>query len=222
VVISGRGLFPQGTFGLGMNYAVLTCVASRFFLRAASGIGEIMNPAIHYDLVVPVGDVENTVGAPDASVTVVEYGDFECPTCKQTAPLLKHLLERFVGTLRLVYRHFPLEEVHPHALLAAEAAECAAAQGRFWSMHDLLYENQAHLKAKQLAHYAERLELDMTRYHAEMDDHVYLQRVREQIDGGRRSSVRATPGLFVNRKVVDVSFGPQALIEAIERAIHGR
>ncbi|HTT12484.1 MAG TPA: DsbA family protein [Burkholderiaceae bacterium] len=181
-----------------------------------------MNQEMHYDLAVPVGVVENLTGAPDAAVTLVEYGDFECPTCKQTAPLLKHLLERFAGRLRLVFRHFPLEEVHPHALLAAEAAECAAAQGRFWAMHDLLFDNQAHLKAKQLASYAERLELDMTRYHAEIDDHVYLQRVREHIDGGQRSSVHATPGLFVNRKVVDVSFGPQGLIDAIERALHAR
>jgi len=181
-----------------------------------------MHHATHYDLVVPVGEVEHVLGAPGAAVTIVEYGDFECPTCKQTAPLLKHLLERFAGAVRLVYRHFPLEEVHPHALLAAEASECAAGQGHFWAMHDLLFDNQAHLKAKQLAAYAERLELDMTRYHAEMDDHVYLQRVREHMEGGRRSSVRATPGFFVNRKLIDVSFGQQALIDATERAVHGR
>jgi len=181
-----------------------------------------MNQSIHHDLVVPVGKNENVLGEPDPVVTIVEYGDFECPNCKQAAPLLKHLLERFAGAVRLVYRHFPLEEVHPHALLAAEAAECAAGQGRFWAMHDLLFENQAHLKAKQLAGYAERLELDMTRYHAEIDDHVYLQRVREHMDGGRRSSVRATPGVFVNRQTVDLSFGPQALVDAVEQAVRGR
>jgi len=185
-------------------------------------MGEEVNQPIHYDLVVPVGAAEHVLGAHDAAVTVVEYGDFECPSCRQAAPLLKHLLERFAGKLRLVYRHFPLEEVHPHALGAAEAAECAAGQGRFWAMHDLLFENQAHLKAKQLARYAEQLELDMTRYHAEIGDHVYLQRVREHITGGRRSAVRARPGLFVNRKVVDFSFGPQALTEAVDRAVHPR
>ena len=84
-------------------------------------MGEEVNQPIHYDLAVPVGAAEHALGAHDAAVTVVEYGDFECPSCKQAAPLLKHLLERFAGKLRLVYRHFPLEEVHPHALLAAES-----------------------------------------------------------------------------------------------------
>src|SRR5580698_7073067 len=109
-------------------------------------------------------------GPPHAAVTVVEFGDFECPNCKQAAPAVKLLLERFEERVGYVWRHFPLVEVHPHAMRAAQAAEAAGAQGKFWSMHDVLFENQTHLDAHHLRAYAERLGLDMARYTAEMDD----------------------------------------------------
>src|SRR6058998_1147398 len=138
-----------------------------------------------FHLSVPETASDHTIGPPESLVTVVEYGDFECPNCKQAAPVVKLLLNRFAGRIRFVYRHFPLEEVHPHALQAAESAESAGAQGKFWPMHDLLFDNQAHLKLHQLRSYAERLQLDMARYTAEMDDHVYLQRIREHMQSGR-------------------------------------
>jgi protein-disulfide isomerase len=172
------------------------------------------------DLAVPVQATDHVIGASHAPVTVVEYGDFECPNCKQAAPAVKLLLERFAARVQVVFRHFPLEEVHPHALAAAQAAECAAGQGKFWEMHDLLFANQDHLKTHQLRSYAEQLQLDMARYDAEMDDAVYLQRIREQIDGGRRSGVRGTPGFFVNGRIQDVSFGIRALFDAVEAAVH--
>ena len=169
-----------------------------------------------FELSVPVNQTDHTVGPSDAAVTVVEYGDFECPNCKQAAPAVKLLLEHFAGRVRFVYRHFPLTEVHPHALEAALAAEAAGAQHKFWPMHDLLFEHQDRLKLKQLRAYAERLELDMTSYNAEMDDTVYLQRVREQIDSGQRSGVRATPTFFINGAIHDVSFGFQSLWDRVE------
>src|SRR5262252_3880390 len=92
----------------------------------------------------PVSNVDHTIGPSHAPVTVVEYGDFECPNCKQAAPALQLLLSRHPGRVRLVWRQFPLEEVHPHALQAALASEAAAGQGKFWAMHDLLLENQRH------------------------------------------------------------------------------
>jgi len=168
------------------------------------------------ELAVPVTAIDHAQGPDHAPVTLVEYGDFECPTCKQTAPLLKLLLERRPGKLRVVFRHYPLEGVHPHALLAAQAAEAAGAQGKFWPMHDLLFANQMHLKIAQLRGYAEQLELDMTRFNAEMGDEVYLQRVREQIEGGNRSNVRATPTIFVNGVIHDTSFGLKSLEDAVE------
>src|SRR5258706_3830179 len=178
-----------------------------------------MDPHHKFELAVPVSAADHLLGASHAPVTIVEYGDFECPNCKQAAPAVKHLLTRFAGRVRVVYRHFPLEEVHPHALHAALAAETAAGQGQFWPMHDLLVANQSHLKPNQLRGYAERLELDMVRFDAEMKDELYLQRVREHIEGGSRRGGGAPPPVYINGKIHDVSFGLQHLAEGIERAL---
>ena len=171
------------------------------------------------DLVVPASDTDNALGPAHATVTVIEYGDFECPNCKQAAPGVKLLLARFADRIRFVFRHFPLEEVHPHALHAALAAEAAGRQGAFWPMHDLLFENQQHLKLRQLRGYAERLELDLARFDADVSDEIDLQRIREHVEGGRRSGVRGTPTFFVNAKIQDVSFGLQALEARIESVL---
>jgi protein-disulfide isomerase len=101
-------------------------------------------------LLLPVEPTDHALGPDHAPVTIVEYGDFECPICKMAAPGVKLLLDRHPNRVRLVFRHFPIEEAHPHALQAAEAAEAAAAQGRFWEMHDLLFANQAHLKRREM------------------------------------------------------------------------
>jgi protein-disulfide isomerase len=172
-----------------------------------------------FELSLPVGAADHILGPSQAAVTVVEYGDFECPNCKQAAPAVKLLLTRFAGRVRFAYRHFPLEGVHPHALHAALAAEAAGAQGKFWPMHDLLFENQAHLKLPQLRRYAERLELDLARYDAEMASDLYLQRVRSHIASGEESGVRGTPGFFVDGIIQDVSFGMHRLFDAVEAAL---
>jgi protein-disulfide isomerase len=114
-----------------------------------------------------------------------------------------------------VFRHFPLEAAHPHALLAAQAAESAGGQNKFWEMHDLLFDNQNHLKAQHLREYAAQLDLDMPRFIAELDDEIYLQRVREHMQGGVASHIRGTPGFFVNGVIQDVSFGMQSLMDAV-------
>src|SRR6516164_5141066 len=155
-------------------------------------------------------------GRPDAPVTVLEYGDYECPYCRGAARDVQEMLARYPDTVRFVFRNFPIAQLHPHAELAAEAAEAAGAQGKFWPMHDLLFENQLHLKAKSLREYAEEARLDLERYDYEMSDHVYLQRVLEHIEGGARSSVRSTPTFFVNGVICDVSFGLEHLQQAIE------
>ena len=167
------------------------------------------------DLVAPVTAVDHHLGPEHAPITIVEYGDFECPTCKQAAPALKLLLQHFPGQVRFVFRHFPLEEVHPHALAAAEAAEVAGAQGKFWQMHDVLFTNQLHLSNANLHGYAEKIGLDMARYTAEMDDEIYRQRIREHIDTGRRSGVRGTPGIFFNGVIHDASAGMQSLFDKV-------
>ncbi len=180
------------------------------------------HPQQHTDLSEPVGSSDHVLGPDHAPVIVVEYGDFECPNCRNAAPAVKMLLTRFPEEVRFAFRHFPLEEFHPHALVAAEAAECAGAQGKFWQMHDVLFENQAHLKPKHLLGYAEQLGLDMAQYVAAMDDEVYRQRVREHIASGRRSHLRATPGFFVNGKIQDVSFGLHSLGDAVEAVLKSR
>jgi protein-disulfide isomerase len=172
-----------------------------------------------FELAVPVSAVDHILGSAHARVTIVEYGDFECPNCKQAAPAVKLLLQKFAGRVRVAFRHFPLEEVHPHALHAGLAAEAAGAQGRFWEMHDLLFDNQQHLKLKQLHGYADKLGLDMTRYDGDMGREAHLQRIREQIESGQRSGVRATPTFFVNGKIQDVSFGLQSLAHGVEAAV---
>ena len=162
---------------------------------------------------------DHTLGGPHAAVNIVEYGDFECPNCKQAAPAVKLILAHFEGRVRLAWRHFPLEEVHPHALHAALAAEAAGAQGRFWPMHDLLFANQSQLELKQLRGYAERLELDMPRYDADMKAESCLQRVRKEIENGKKAGVRSTPTFLVNGDIQDVSFGLQALRDRVERIL---
>jgi protein-disulfide isomerase len=172
-----------------------------------------------FQLTVPVNAADHSIGPTHASVVVVEYGDFECPNCKQAAPAVKLLLRHFTGRIRFVYRHFPLEEVHPHALQAAEAAESAGAQGKFWPMHDLLFDNQPHLTLHQLRSYAEKLQIDTVRYTAEMDGHRYLQRIREHMQSGRESGARHTPTFFVDGRIQDVSFGLRSLFDSVDAAL---
>lgn len=178
-----------------------------------------MNHPHAFELTVPVSAVDHSLGPEHAPVTLVEYGDFECPSCKQAAPAVRLLMERHAGRVRLVFRHFPIEEIHPHALHAAEVSEVAGAQGRFWQMHDLLFDNQRHLKKQQLRTYAERLGLDMARYTAEIDDEIYLQRIREHQRSGHDSGVRSTPAFFLNGRIQDVSFGMQELFDAVDAAL---
>jgi protein-disulfide isomerase len=178
-----------------------------------------MNSRHYFELAIPVQPTDHHLGPAHAPVTLVEYGDLECPNCKAAAPAVRLLLAHFSGKLRFVFRHFPLEEVHPHALQAALAAEAAGGQGKFWPMHDLIFDNQAHLKPNNLRAYAGQIELDMVRFDADMADELYLQRIREQIDGGSRSGVRATPTFFLNGRLHDVSYGLQSLRGAIESAL---
>jgi protein-disulfide isomerase len=178
-----------------------------------------MTPTHQPSLVVAPEPTDHTQGPEHSRVTVIEYGDFECPSCKVAATTPTLLMERFPNKVRFVFRHFPVVEAHPHAMLAAEAAEAAAAQGKFWPMYHMLFDNQAHLGEKNLLRYALEVGLDMTRYVAEMDDHIYLQKVREHMDGARRSHIRATPTFFINGVLQDISFGMKALHDAVAAAV---
>jgi protein-disulfide isomerase len=172
------------------------------------------------DLKVPIGPTDHVRGPPEARITLVEYGDFECPICRAAEPGVRMLLDQHPATVRLIYRHFPIESAHPHALMAAEAAEAAAAEGQFWAMHALLMRPHARLDHASLLGYATQLDLDLAQFTAALDDEIYRQRVREQVDGATRSHVRTSPGFFVNGRLVDVSGGLHRLGEAI--ALHVR
>ncbi len=176
-------------------------------------------PSELFALAVPVGQSDHALGPATARVKIVEYGDFECPYCQQAYHGVSILLKHFGSDVRFVFRHFPLREVHPHAELAAEAAEAAGAQGAFWRFHNRLFDNHLHLKARNLRQYAEQEEIDLKRFDAEMADHIYLQRVQEHIEGGVRSGVRATPTFFVNGALCDVSFGLDNLRAAVDGAL---
>lgn len=164
-------------------------------------------------------ELDHCLGAPDAALILLEYGDYECAACANAHPLVKHLIESFGDQMKLVYRHFPINEIHPHAELAAEAAEAAGAQGSFWGMHNLLFANSSHLKLTALLSYAEQLELDMTRFKAEMQDRIYLQRVQEHRQSGDLLELRGTPTFFLNGKMIDVSFGLEHLEDAVYAAV---
>jgi protein-disulfide isomerase len=171
------------------------------------------------DLAAPVTAIDHVRGAEHAPVTIVEYGDFECPVCRAAEPSVRMLLNHHDGAVRLVFRHFPLEHAHPHALMAAEATEAAAAQGAFWEMHDLLLAEGAALSRTALERHAASLSLDIAAFKASLDDEIYRQRVREHIDSGVHSHLRATPGFFVNGRVCDVSGGMYALSEAVAKLL---
>jgi protein-disulfide isomerase len=162
---------------------------------------------------------DHETGNKNARLTLVEYGDYECPRCAQAELLIHHFLETFGDRLRFVFRHFPDAAAHPHAELAAEAAEAAAAQGKFWQMHALLFSMPQHLTLASLTRFAEALELDMTRFTAELADHVYLQRVREHHAAAERLGLRATPSLFFNDALVDTSFGLDKLENLVRDAL---
>ena len=168
----------------------------------------------------PHENTDHIRGPASAPVTVVEYGDFECPSCRQAHAALKVMLPHFGDKVRFVFRHFPQREVHPHAELAAEAAEAAGAQGKFWEMHDLLFEHRIHSDEKHVLDCATRVGLDLPRYHNDIADQVYLQRVQEHLESGHRVDVRGTPAFFVNGRFVDVSFGLERLEKAIEKILH--
>jgi protein-disulfide isomerase len=169
-------------------------------------------------LVLPVGERDHVLGSPDAPVTLVEYGDYECPHCRAAYPNVE-VAQRALGSrLCFAYRHFPLTQIHPRALPAAEAAEAAGAQGRFWPMHGLLFENQEALEDQHLVVYAELLGLDVGRFTRELAEHVWEPRVREDFMTGVRSGVNGTPTFFINGVRHDGAWDAETLIAALTRA----
>jgi protein-disulfide isomerase len=169
-------------------------------------------------LTVPIGASDHTIGPPGAALQLVEYGDFECPYCGAAHPEVAKLLRIVGDDLLFAFRHFPLTQIHPHAGLAAEAAEAAGAQGDFWGMHDLLFENQRRLGLDDLLSYAQALDLDLPRFALELESHAHQPKVREDFLTGVRSGVNGTPTFFVNGIRHNGGYDAASLIAALRAA----
>jgi protein-disulfide isomerase len=169
-------------------------------------------------LTMPVGNRDHAQGSADAPVTLVEYGDYECPHCGRAYPIVKEVQRRLGSRLRFVFRNFPLSESHPHAQHAAEAAEGAAAHGQFWEMHDALFEHQRALGDDHLVAYAAKLGLDPKTFEQELHAHAHTARVREDFKSGVRSGVNGTPTFFINGERFDDSWDPDTLTDALKAA----
>jgi Na+/H+ antiporter NhaA len=166
-------------------------------------------------------DRDHVRGPEEALVTLVEYGDFECPYCGQAEQVIRDLLSAFDDDIRYVWRHLPLNDVHPHAQIAAEASEAAAAQGRFWEMHDTLLGHQGDLRQSHLTAYAEELSLDAERIVRELHHRTYAARVSEDVVGADESGVSGTPTFFVNGRRHYGAYDIATLTDAV-RAARGR
>ena len=167
----------------------------------------------------PVGPDDHVSGPDDAPVTLVEYGDFECPSCGAAYPVVERVRARMGDRLRYVFRNFPLSEMHPHAEHAAEAAEAAGVEGKFWEMYRMLFEHQERLDDRSLARYAEAIGLDGTRLARELDAGAFAETVRQQFMSGVRSGVNGTPTFFINGERWDGAWNDE---EALAGALGGR
>jgi protein-disulfide isomerase len=171
-------------------------------------------------LTVPVSKLDHAIGPADAPITIVEYGDYECPDCLNAQPIIAELRKRLGDRLRVVFRHFPKSSIHPRASAAAMAAEAAGEQGRFWEMHESLFKHQKTLESVDFTHLALQLGLEVYRFGREMESNAWARRVREQFDGGEQSGVRNTPTFFINDKLYAGKIELEAIMKAIEKERH--
>jgi protein-disulfide isomerase len=170
------------------------------------------------DLAIPVSERDHSQGSATAAVTLVQYGDYECPYTRLSTHVVRALQQQLGEQLRFVYRNFPLTTIHPHALHAALAAEAAASQGKFWQMHDYLFHHQHTLADADLAQFAEAVGLDMQQYAHDMADQRGIARIEEDAEGGERSGVQGTPTFFINGVLYRGSWEHEALLAALQAA----
>ena len=166
----------------------------------------------------PVSEQDHSQGPADAPVTLVEYGDYECPYCGRAYPIVKEVQQRMGSRLRFIFRNFPLAQLHPHAEHAAEAAETVGALGKFWEMHDALYENQRALDDSHLVTYAQHVGVNAQEFIAAMTERKYATRVRDDFQSGIMSGVNGTPTFYINGIRHDASWDTETLLAAIEAA----
>lgn len=166
----------------------------------------------------PVSERDHVLGPPGARVTLLEYGDFECPHCGALHPMIQAARQAFGGSLRFVFRHFPLRSSHPHALAAARAAEAAGEQGRFWEMHDRLYQRQTQLEDEDLLRHARKIGLEVARFERELAARAHEVRIREDLASAAQSGAGGTPSLFINGELYRGSLERGDVFAALARA----
>src|SRR6266849_6193748 len=177
---------------------------------------ETMTQGTH--LAVPVSERDHRQGPATAAVTLVQYGDYECPYTRLSTTIVRAIQQQLGDQLRFVFRNFPLTEIHPHALHAALAAEAAAAQGKFWQMHDAIFHHQHTLEDSDLEQFAEAVGLDMQQYARALAEQRALARIEEDVEGGERSGVQGTPTFFINGVLYRGSWEQDALLAALQAA----
>jgi protein-disulfide isomerase len=170
-------------------------------------------------LLVPISEQDRSQGLVSTSVTLVEYGDYQCPTCGEVHQLIKAIQQQ-VNDLCFVFRHFPQPQIHPYALRAAEAAQAAAAQGQFWQMHDMLFTHQQALGNDYLVEYANNLGLDIPQFLQDISTQVHIARINQDIKSGLHSGVTAAPALFINGIRYTSRWNIEQLMAAIVTASH--
>src|SRR2546425_11667494 len=172
-------------------------------------------------LVGPVSERDHSQGPATAAVTLVQYGDYECPYTRQSTWVVQAIQQQLGDRLRFIFRNFPLVEIHPHALQAALAAEAAASQGKFWEMHDSIFHHQHTLEDADLARFAGEVGLDRQQYTRDMAAQRHLPRIEEDVEGGERSGVQGTPTFFINGVLYRGSWDHDALLTALQAASRG-
>jgi protein-disulfide isomerase len=172
-------------------------------------------------LAVPISERDHSQGPATAAVTLVQYGDYECPYTRQSTTVVRAIQQQLGNQLRFVFRNFPLTAIHPHALHAAFAAEAAAMQGKFWEMHDYIFHHQHTLEDSDLEQFAEAVGLDRQQFQRDMAERPYIGRIEEDLQSGIRSGVRGTPTFFINGVLYRGSWEKDALLAALEAASQG-
>lgn len=169
-------------------------------------------------LISPVSSADHIQGNEKATLTLVEYGDYECSYCGVAYPIVKRIQKHFGNNLKFVFRNFPLVESHPHAGIAAISAEFAGTKNKFWEMHDLLYENQANLEISDLLSYAESLTLPAEELQRAIEKEMFKEKIRDDFIGGVRSGVNGTPTFFINGVRHNDSFEYEVLVKSLNEA----
>ena len=170
----------------------------------------------------PISAHDHAEGPADAPLILVEYGDYQCPYCGAAYPVIKRLQKKLGKKLRFVFRNFPLTQLHPYALIAAETAEAAALQGKFWEMHDLIFEQQTLLQPEIIPAWAKRIGLNLDKFKNDIQQDIIEKRIKEDRQGGIRSGVNGTPTFFINGTRYDGTPDYDSLLEALESELASR